>query len=222
MKIVLIEDRVVRKENFLRSLKVNFDSYSFLKILSPEEYKEMKLKINFGDKFIFDDVDLIMTHKSAFTISEQDYINFCGKPIVYFSGGISQSFLSTIPTPILHVNQSDFYSENLIEFLNHIVLYNIIELPILQLGTRWKLGILLRARDEFVQINRRFFNKEIFPEDLVTIFNKQFISIVVSSELIGNVQSVLEDGLAHDEVELRERLVSQLKQEINHQLSIIS
>jgi hypothetical protein len=120
MKILLIEDRIVRKELFVQRSNIDLNQYLFLKQASADEYKDIKSKLKNADTSIFNGIDLIITHKSAFTINEQDILASVGKPIIYFSGGISQSFYSEFPVPCLHINSSDFYGQNLIRFLNHV------------------------------------------------------------------------------------------------------
>lgn len=222
MKILLIEDRIVRKELFEQRLNVDLNQYAFLKQISPEEYKNIKYFLQNTDISVFNAVDLIITHKSAFTIKEQDILATVGKPIIYFSGGISQSFYSEFPFPCLHINSSDFYSQNFIEFLDQIKITGQLELLILQFGTNWRLNLLLSTRDKICQLLYRNMNKDLFPEDFNVIFSSKILSIIVSTVLKDEIRNLLSCGLKYNEVNKIEMVLSELNLEIKNNLKMVS
>jgi phosphatidylserine decarboxylase len=74
MKILLIEDRIVRKELFLDRSEIDLSKYTFLREITPDEFRKIKSSIKNADKTFFDGYDLIITHKSAFTLNEQDIL----------------------------------------------------------------------------------------------------------------------------------------------------
>lgn len=214
MKIILIEDRIVRKELFLDKSEIDLSKYTFLKEITPEEFKKLKSSINNADNKFFDDYNLIITHKSAFTLNEQDILASIGKAIIYFSGGISQSFYLENPLPCLHINSSDFYSTNLVDFLNYINETSEIEMLILQFGTKWKLNLLLNTRDKLKQLLYKNLRKDLYPEDFDGIFSNKLLSTVVSDQLKDGIFKLQKDGLMWSDVEKIDLILSEINTEI--------
>ena len=214
MRILLIEDRVRRKEQVSEMSGINLTQYTYLKELSAEEYNMVKAGLRIGDKSLLSPCDLIMTHRSAFTINEQDVLNSMRKPLVYFSGGVTQAFYNTSPTPCLHINSKEFYSNNLIQFLDHIKLYQVIELLILQFGNNWKLNLLLNTRDEFHQLVYQNENNDLYPEDFEVIFNKKVISIIDEADLRELIDYVKKRGIRKNEVDRINKIKIGLNQQI--------
>jgi hypothetical protein len=205
MKILLIEDRIVRKELFVQRSNIDLNQYLFLKQASADEYKDIKSKLKNADTSIFNGIDLIITHKSAFTINEQDILASIGKPIIYFSGGISQSFYSEFPVPCLHINSSDFYGQNLIQFLNHINITGELELLILEFGANWRLNFLLNTRDKLNQLLYRNSKSDLFPEDV----------------LKEGINDLLKLGLKNNEANRIKAIMSELNLEIQNNLKAV-
>lgn len=218
MKILLIEDRIVRKELFLDRTKIDLSKYAFLKENTPEEYKQIKSSIKNGDLTYFKDYNLIITHKSAFTLNEQDLLSSIGKPLVYFSGGISQSFYLEYPSPCLHINSSDFYSINLIEFLDYIKVTGEIETLILQFGAKWKLNLLLNTRDKIKQLLYKNLEKDLYPEDFDAIFSDKLMTTIVSTQLKDDISQLQKYGLMWSDVKKMEQFLSKINTEINSQI----
>ena len=221
MKILLIEDRIVRKELFVQKSTIDLNQYLFLKQASADEYKDIKSKLKNADTSMFTGIDLIITHKSAFTINEQDILASVGKPIIYFSGGISQSFYSEFPVPCLHINSSDFYSQNLIQFLNHVNKTEELELLILQFGANWRLNLLLNTMDKLNQLLYRNSNSDLFPEDFNTIFSNKISSIIFSKVLQEGIDHLLNHGLNKNEASRIKAIMSGLNLEIQSNLKIV-
>ena len=201
MRIILIEDRVIRKLQFIDLTGISLEKYGFLKEVNAEEYMIIKNSLKVDNFIFFNDYDLIITHKSAFTIGEQDKINSLRKPIVYFSGGISQAFYAENSSPILHINSKDFYSENLEFFLDFLDKNNEIELLILQFGKQWKLNLLLNTRDSISQLIYSNANNDLFPDDFDIIFNKKVLSVINSNNLKTEIETLLLNGLRYTNIE---------------------
>lgn len=219
MKIILIEDRIIRKELFLERSEIDLSQYGFLKEISAQELKQLKHDINFGKDLSFlSEFDLIITHKSAFSLNQQDVLSSMGKSIVYFSGGISQSFYLEYPFPCLHINSSDFYSENLIVFLNNIKDNGQIEMLILQFGIKWKLNLLLSTRDKIKQLVYKYVNVDLFAEDFSEIFTDKLLTIISSIQLKDDIAEIREFGLMWNEVEKINNVLERLNQEINNNI----
>lgn len=214
MKIILIEDRIVRKELFLEKSKIDFSKYNFLKETTPEEFKQLKSSLVNKDKSFLDEYNLIITHKSAFTLNEQDFLASLEKPIIYFSGGISQSFYLEYPSPCLHINSSDFYSRNLIDFLNYINESGEIEMLILQFGTKWKLNLLLNTRHKIKQLLYKNVGSDIYPEYFDMIFSSKLLSAVVSNQLKESICQLQKIGLTKSEAIKIEIVLSEINAEI--------
>lgn len=221
MKILLIEDRIVRKELFVQRSNIDLNEYLFLKQASADEYKDIKSKLKNACTSTFNGIDLIITHKSAFTINEQDILASVGKPIIYFSGGISQSFYSEFPVPCLHINSSDFYSQNLIQFLNHVTIKGEIELLILQFGANWRLNLLLNTRDKLNQLLYRNSKSDLFPEDFNTIFNSNIPSIILSNILKDGIDDLLKRGLKNSESNRMKIILKELDLEILSNINLV-
>jgi hypothetical protein len=221
MKILLIEDRIVRKELFVQRSNIDLNQYLFLKQASADEYKDIKSKLKNADTSIFNGIDLIITHKSAFTINEQDILASVGKPIIYFSGGISQSFYCEFPVPCLHVNSSDFYSQNLIQFLNHVNITGELELLILEFGANWRLNLLLNTRDKLNQLLYRNGKSDLFPEDFNAIFSSKISSIIFSNVLKEGINDLKKLGLKNNEVDRIKAIMSELNLEIQNNLKAV-
>jgi len=221
MKILLIEDRIARKELFVQRSNIDLDQYLFLKQASADEYKDIKSKLKNADTSIFNGIDLIITHKSAFTINEQDILASIGKPIIYFSGGISQSFYSEFPVPCLHINSSDFYGQNLIQFLNHVNITGELELLILEFGANWRLNLLLNTRDKLNQLIYRNNKSDLFPEDFNAIFSRKISSIIFSNVLKEGINDLLKLGLKNNEANRINAIMSELNVEIQNNFKVV-
>ena len=219
MKIILIEDRIIRKELFLERSAIDLSQYSFLSEITAQEFKQLKLDINNGDYMSFlGEFDLIITHKSAFTLNQQDVLASIGKSIIYFSGGISQSFYLEYPFPCLHINSSDFYSNNLMIFLNDIKDNRKIEMLILQFGTKWKLNLLLSTRDKIKQLLYKNFMMDLFPEDFNDIFNDKLLTLLSSNQLKSNILKIRESGLMWTDQKKMDFVFEKLNEEISNNI----
>lgn len=222
MKILLIEDRPERKIQFSGIAGISsLDEYSFLNILTPTQLKELKNELKNGSQNMFVEFDLLMIHKSAFTQSELDKIRSISKPIVYFSGGIPHSSYTDSPAATLHVNSREFYSTNLIGFLETINKTGEIELMQLQFGEQWELNLLLNLREKLTQkINNESSNR-IFAEDFDEIFTDQIMRFDWPETMANQIQKLKANGMASGETILSD-IRNVVNEIINKRLNIIS
>ncbi len=218
MRVILIEDRIVRKDLFLSRSEIDFTKYDFFREVSPMEFTQLKSDLKTGDLSFFKDCDVILTHKSAFTLNEQDVLSALGKSVVYFSGGISQSFYLEFPSPTLHINSSEFYSSNLVHFLERIATTGEIEMLILQFGDKWKLNLLLNLRDKLKQLFYRNEGKDLYPEDFDLVFNNKIVSIVESEKLKRDMLQLQKQGLSSGDDVLLCDVFSEINNEVMSQI----
>ena len=218
MRVILIEDRIVRKELFLSRSEIDFTKYDFFREVTPKEFTQLKSDLKTSDLSFFKDCDVILTHKSAFTLNEQDVLSALGKSVVYFSGGISQSFYLEFPSPTLHINSSEFYSSNLVHFLERIATTGEIEMLILQFGDKWKLNLLLNLRDKLKQLFYRNEGKDLYPEDFDLVFNNKIVSIVESEKLKRDMLQLQKQGLSSGDDVLLCDVFSEINNEVMSQI----
>ena len=218
MRVILIEDRIVRKELFLSRSEIDFTKYDFFREVTPKEFTQLKSDLKTGDLSFFKDCDVILTHKSAFTLNEQDALSALGKSVVYFSGGISQSFYLEFPSPTLHINSSDFYSSNLVHFLERIATTGELEMLILQFGDKWKLNLLLNLRDKLKQLFYRNEGKDLYPEDFDLVFNNKIVSIIESEKLKSDMLQLQKQGLSSGDDVLLCDVFSEINNEVMSQI----
>jgi len=149
MKVLLIEDRQKRQEQFLNNSNVFLSKYSILDNKTGTRYQEFKKNI-LEDKTILKEYDIIISHRSAFDkdnakimdIMEEHCTNH-SKKMVLFSGGIYSSYYQTNPFEKLSLNSKKLYSQNLELFLDNIENKNEVNLHILAYGEDWEINLLL-------------------------------------------------------------------------------
>jgi len=219
--ILLIEDRPERKKQFLESSEIKtLSNYPFLKEVSFQELNIIKQELLSNEKPFLNDYDLIMTHKSALTFAEQDSLVTL-KSSVFFSGGISQSFYSENPNPVLHINSKEFYSNNLIEFLTNIQNNNEIELLILQFGQKWKLNLLLNLRDKLTQKIYSKISEEIYPEDFDELFTEKLMTLNWESDTRKEIEILKSNGMDKNDFLQLDELKNKISTFICNEIGII-
>lgn len=164
-KILLIEDRIKRQEDFLDDASMDMESYD--DILDNQTDKD------FYKKILKDEIDLykyqtIISHKS---VGDEDSVQVIDKlkshckitstPLVLFSGGISTNFYSNDNYEMIELNSKTFYSQNLQIFLDAMK-NNEQNLLILCYGQKWKLNIALNALEKI----NRFIEKNDKKEEI--------------------------------------------------------
>jgi|GEM_PF-4150099 len=151
MKILLIENRIERLEKFSK-----IKEYKIIDIYTGEKIKKLKEKIAENNLESLNSYSAMMLHSSYFTQSERSKIkNYCQNnkyPLVFFSGGISQATYDSKKFPFLNIGVKDFYSEKLIQFIQHTEQTGTIELRLLQFGPEWKLSLLYDLRNNLSNI----------------------------------------------------------------------
>lgn len=148
MKVGLFEDRVGRMKQFL---SFDLTQKSVVEIITDVELQSLISEVNQGYIERLKLYNCIIMHRSAFTNGQRDIIKkYCSDtdtPLVSFSGGISSSIYNDSDFPYLHINSKDVYSHNLQLFIEEMERHKLINLLILQFGTRWKLNLLLSMRN---------------------------------------------------------------------------
>ncbi len=220
-RTLIIEDRSARKEKFLDSdTKANLDAYkSELTFVEGDDYTNIKMNLT-NDVFEnFDLYSVIISHRSAFEHGLLDKLKeYCKKnkkPLVFFSGGISTSYYDESSFPFLTINSKDFYSNNLIKFLEKLKLKNEVELPILQYGENWEINYLMEARNSLA--NYLFLNKDVKQVSRNVIENEiKFNSRVLHflKERTENKEWINE-GIREDGFNRLNEILENLKGEIN-------
>ncbi len=148
-KIILLEDRPIRQEVFTNLLNKDLNSFpSLTNIGGGNDFLKFKENI-FDDISVFDNYKTIMIHRSALSNDERakliDYIGNNEKLLVFFSGGISSTLFQQVGKgQLLTINSKDFYSENLLLFIEN----NGREALELAFGKNWKLSLLIDANEK--------------------------------------------------------------------------
>lgn len=152
-KILLIEDRSHRQNNFLEQVNINLDDYKdILDNKIDDKYDEF-IKDMQRDNFDLSKYDVIIAHQTIF-INEYKLIlgklkSYCKenhKALVLFSGGNGNSYINN-GYEELGLSSEVLYSQNLKLFLDDFKLGNI-NIRILTYGTRWKLNIMLNILEQ--------------------------------------------------------------------------
>lgn len=151
MRVLLIEDRQKRQEQFLENSNVLLSGYPMLKNATGIEYKKIKKDI-LDDKSILEKYDIIISHRSAFDEDNakvmdiiEEYCVKYSKIMVLFSGGIYSSYYQAEPFEKLSLNSKILYSQNLKLFLDNLKNKDEANLHILAYGENWEVNLLLRV-----------------------------------------------------------------------------
>lgn len=152
-KILLIEDRAYRQNDFLKQIDINLDEYKdILDNKIDDKYIEFikDIKNNNFDLSIY---DVIIAHQSIFINEYKEILgkikNYCkenNKALVLFSGGNETSYIND-EYEELGLSSEVFYSQNLQLFLDDFRLNNI-NIRILTYGNRWKLNIMINILEQ--------------------------------------------------------------------------
>ena len=176
MKIILLEDRPGRQEQYIDSEKVaKLKALQGLKILLGEECRDMINKLNQADDSQLNEFTLILIHRSALSAEGIDTVTtHCQqnkKNLVFFSGGISQSLFTSQNFPYLLLNSKDFYQSNMLNFLSKFVNGDTEHITELVYGDSWKLNLMLNYRQLLLkgELGRL---DEIFKESLEELIGK--------------------------------------------------
>ena len=142
-----------------------------------------------------------MLHRSAFETNTRngliEYLKKSNKKIVFFSGGIAGCQFSKIDSlDFLLINVNQFYSDNLILFLNN----NGDNLMELAFGNQWETSILIDAFEKLVIYAKSYERKPFAKIDTEIIFNSWIVQkffkeyqqndIIEKSELYDIVEKI--------------------------------
>ncbi len=140
-KVLLIEDRIERQIKFTKDTGIDLTKYS--------DFLDNKISL---DKTNLDNYSTIITHRSAFGDEDENILDYLKKhcdetqtQLVFFSGGITNTFYSNTKYEFLLLNSKSFYSRNIELFLNDIRQENEPNLLLLGYGKQWKFNILLNT-----------------------------------------------------------------------------
>ena len=152
-KILLIEDRTHRQNDFLKQVNINLDEYKGILDNKIDDKYEKFIKDMQSDSFDLSVYDVIIAHQSIFINEYKDILgklkNHCKdnhKALVLFSGGNETSYMND-EYEELGLSSEVFYSQNLNLFLDDFKLKNI-NIRILTYGNNWKLNIMLNVLEK--------------------------------------------------------------------------
>jgi hypothetical protein len=127
MKAILIEDRPDRQRIFLPNNESDIDvlrNINGLYFPNGQDCKEIIYAIN-NEDYEFNDLNLIMIHKSSLTVKGINFLNKQSKEkkiaTVYFSGSIDQLIYNNESFECLNINSKEFYSFRLIPFIKNFI-----------------------------------------------------------------------------------------------------
>lgn len=157
-KIIILDDRVERKKQFLSEEDLDkLDEMSKKRDEDEgENEKVLKMQAKFPsnmDKFkaLVEDCSIIAIHRTRLVESSlyNDVVEYTKnehKYLIIFSGGIGQSLLLNGGQQLM-INASNFYTKKLPKFIEQFG-YGEIEYPLLQFlyGEQWRLPLLLQYR----------------------------------------------------------------------------
>ncbi len=140
-KILLIEDRVERQIKFTEDTSIDLKKYS--------DFLDNRTNL---DKTHLGNYSTIITHRSAFGDEDENVLDYLKRhceetqtQLVFFSGGITNTFYSNAKYEFLLLNSKSFYSRNIELFLNDIRQGSEPNLLLLGYGKQWKFNILLNT-----------------------------------------------------------------------------
>lgn len=219
-KIVLIEDRPERMAHICNKKGIKLESFEQLRIFTNKEIENLKKNIESNNFELLDSYKIVMTHQSAWSqvllSSLKDFCKRTNKPLVVFSGSVSTSHLHMADPPILTIEVDNFYSPRLTLFIEHFFKNGTPNLLLLQYGDKWKLNVLLEARNILsVYLNKNKGIEYIYFPDNELDLPKAVLSM--SEELSMNLEWY-ENGIAEDAenvlVDLKNQLSKVIKTEV--------
>ncbi len=159
-KVLLIEDRLDRMNHFLKMRNLDLSQFDILDTTHEANFLNIKQQVNEKDLQLFNGLDVLMVHQSAWSLDELKIIeNYCEssqKTLILFTGGNTASHVSLNPYPLLRIHVNDFYSKNLELYLKEFHSTNESNLAILQYGKKWKLSALMEARNNIAVYLQRY------------------------------------------------------------------
>lgn len=165
-KILLLEDRKKRQENYLRGIDIELQSYS--SILDNNigvEYTQIKDNFDTFITTIADKYSVIIAHESALkSISKIDVLKeYCKKQnlmLVLFSGGTNYISYSNDGYELLFLNSKDLYNTNLKKFLDDAILNEKYNLQLLAYGENFEINILFDILEKLENFRYKKYTNE--------------------------------------------------------------
>jgi hypothetical protein len=201
MKIVIIEDRIGRLEQYT---DFELKKCKSVTIITGLEFDNLISSLKSNDTKPLNQYECIASHRSAFSNEVRDIIKeYCRikrKPLIFFSGGITSSVLKDLDFPFLHINSKEFYSENLKLFIETFEESNAVNLLVLQFGKKWKLSLLLNLRNNIaVALNKeklkvQFPGIEIDNNELIKRVRDLQINTAIKADLVTEKTKVIFSG----------------------------
>lgn len=220
MKMILIEDRPSRLDQFQSKYGIDlFANYDFLEFFPIEQLESLKKDLQQNQLERIIDYDLIMAHKSAFSISEASNLDKTAATIIYFSGGISKSYLTNSPKLTVFINSKDFYNDNLIKFLDLALTKGIIEPSCILFGDRWKLNLMIEFLEKITIKYNNFYNQNIeylIPEEFNELVKDRAIFEFKNNTFVDGLNKLSENGLERSEKHILEIIINQIKSDIEN------
>ncbi|MBP3193998.1 hypothetical protein [Natronogracilivirga saccharolytica] len=219
-EIVLIEDRPERMAHLCNKKGLNLEEFEQLRIFTKKEIESLEKNLESNNFKMLDGYKIVMTHQSAWSqvklSSLKDFCKRTNKPLVIFSGNGSPSHFHLTDPPILTIEVDKFYSPRLTLFIEHFLKNGIPNLLLLQYGNKWKLNLLMEARNNlsvFLSKNKGIKTLNYY-NDAVGIPQALFS---MSEELSLNLEWY-EDGIAENAdnvlIDLKNQLSKVIKREV--------
>ncbi len=149
MKLIIIEDRIERLKSFV---EFELEMWPEVHVVTGVGFDNLLSELRNNNTHLLDRYKCIASHRSALSNEIRDilkeYCSRTGKPLIFFSGGISTSVFKDSSFPFLHINSKEFYSENLKVFLEDLRSKDNVNLLTIQFGERWKMNLLLKLRND--------------------------------------------------------------------------
>ena len=184
MKILIIEDRTIRQENFTAHSNVDLNSYDFLDNATGSKYQEVYEQL-LKDDTVLQPYSIIITHRSAFGkdggVILSRIVEHCKKnekKMVLFSGGISAKTYSLNPCETLIINSKDLYSDDLKLFFENIETEGVANLLLLAYGKDWKINLMLNSLEKLnlflqsIDSDEEIYFDEVIDETGINLLNE--------------------------------------------------
>jgi hypothetical protein len=219
-KVALIENRPDRMVHLCNKKGLKLENFEQLKVFSNDEIKILEQDLEVKNFKRLNNFEVVMTHQSAWSqvqlSSLKEYCESKNRPLVFFSGGVSNSHLHVATPPILTMDVDEFYSTRLVLFLDHFFENGTPNLLLLQYGNKWKLNLLMEARNNlsvFLSKNEGIKSLDYY-EDGVGIPRPLFS---MSDELGLNLEwyeNAIEENAESVLVDLQNQLSKAIKREV--------
>ena len=221
MKVLLIEDRQQRQEQFLAKTEIDISKCTTVNNKIGTTYQEFRKEILENNK-CFDDYQVIISHRSAFDKDNskvidlmEDYCMKNNKQLVLFSGGIYTSFYSEEPFKKLVLNSKLLYSQNLKLFLDNLENNSEVNLLLLAYGKNWKINLLLNILEKINLFILKFEDLEDEDKSYEYLNDEINIEIIESQIDLSNIKD--NDTITTEDLEI---LKNNILDNINDKLEI--